>query len=108
MTSLAFCFGVNWYNKTMIKRGELYYPTEEFKKNAWVNDPKIYEEAARDPVKFWEKLAKDLFWFKLWKKGFVHKPPYFQWFVGGKINITENIFRNQTDKVALIWEPEPI
>ncbi len=99
----------------MIKKGELYYPTEEFKKNAWVNDPKIYEEAGKDPVKFWEKLAKDLFWFKPWKKGFVHKPPYFQWFVGGKINITSNIFERsaiwrmgEKNRIALIWEPEPV
>ena len=96
----------------MIKKGELYYPTEEFKKNAWVNDPKIYREAEKDPVKFWEKLAKELFWFTPWKKGFLHKPPYFQWFVGGKINITANIFEKdweqRKDKTALIWEPEPL
>jgi len=96
----------------VIKKGELYYPTEEFKKNAWVNDPKIYEEAGKDPVKFWEKLAQELFWFKPWKKGFLHKPPYFQWFVGGKINITSNIFERswqaRKNRIALIWEPEPV
>ena len=92
----------------MIKKGELYYPTEEFKKKAWINDPKIYKEAEKDPVKFWEKLAGQLFWFKSWKKGFVHKPPYFQWFQGGKINITENIFRKIKNNPALIWEPEPV
>ena len=92
----------------MIKREDLYYPTEEFKKKAWINDPKIYKEAEKDPVKFWEKLAGQLFWFKSWKKGFVHKPPYFQWFQGGKINITENIFRKIKNNPALIWEPEPV
>ena len=92
----------------MIKKGELYYPTKDFQKKAWINNKKIYQEASKDPVKFWEKLAGELFWFKKWQKGFVHQPPYFQWFVGGKINITENIFRNQKNKPALIWEPEPI
>ncbi len=92
----------------MLKKGNLYYPTKQFQKKAWVNDKKIYKEAKKDPVKFWEKLAKDLFWFKPWHKGFSHKPPYFQWFVGGKINITENIFRSLSDKPALIWEPEPV
>ncbi|MDP2664240.1 MAG: acetate--CoA ligase, partial [bacterium] len=92
----------------MVKKGGLYYPSEEFQKKAWINNKKIYREAAKDPVKFWEKLAGELFWFKKWKKGFVHKPPYFQWFQGGKINITDNIFRKLTDKPALIWEPEPI
>jgi acetyl-CoA synthetase len=91
----------------MIKKGNLYYPTQEFKKKAWVNKNSIYQEAEKNPVKFWEKLAKDLFWFKEWKEGFKHEPPYFKWFLGGKINITENIFRKAKKKPALIWEPEP-
>jgi acetyl-CoA synthetase len=118
----------------MFKKNNLYYPTEEFKRKALVKDKKIYQEAAKDPVKFWEKLAKELFWFKKWKKAFEHKPPYsraklgtgrlakgenrpyFQWFLGGKINITSNIFdppslklrRARENKTALIWEPEPV
>ena len=98
----------------MIKKGELYYPTKEFQKRAWLNNKKIYKEAEKNPVKFWEKLAKELFWFKFWQKAFVHQPPFFQWFVGGKINITANIFEKNPlgwekikDKPALIWEPEP-
>jgi len=99
----------------MIKKGELYFPTKEFQKKAWLSDKKIYKEAEKGPILFWEKLAKELFWFKPWKKAFLHKPPYFQWFVGGKINITSNIFKTNTrcwlklkDKIALIWEPEPL
>ena len=98
----------------MIKKGEFYFPSEEFKKRAWIKDKKIYQESGKDPVKFWEKLAKELYWFKPWKKAFLHKPPYFQWFVGGKINITSNIFKTNTrgwlklkNKTAIIWEPEP-
>jgi acetyl-CoA synthetase len=96
------------------KRGDLYLPTEKFRKQALINDDKIYQEADKDPIKFWEKLAKELFWFKGWEKAFLHKPPYFQWFLGGKTNITSNIFeKNQADfekiknKTAIIWEPEP-
>ena len=96
------------YNETMQKKGELYYPTKEFAKKAWINNKKIYQTAAKDPVKFWEKKASELIWFRKWQKGFVHNPPYFQWFVGGKINITENIFKKLSDKPALIWEPEPV
>ena len=96
----------------MLKKKDLYYPTKDFKKGATVKDKKIYQIAAKNPVKFWEKLAKELFWFKPWKKAFLHKPPYFQWFAGGKINITENCLdRNlvgRKNKIALIWEPEPI
>lgn len=99
----------------MIKKKDLYYPTKDFQKKAWVNDPKIYRTAAKNPVKFWEKLAKQLFWFKPWKNGFLHNPPYFQWFAGGKINLTSNIFEKNPlgydkikNKTALIWEPEPL
>ncbi len=98
----------------MFKKGNLYFPTEKFRKSALANDKKIYQEAAKDPIKFWEKLAQQLFWFEKWEKAFVHKPPYFQWFQGGKINITSNIFEKNTlgfnkikNKTALIWEPEP-
>ena len=111
----------------MIKKDNLYFPTEEFKKRAWLKDKKIYETASKDPILFWEKLAGEIYWFtplnnakgnltgrEKWKKTFVHKPPYFQWFVGGKINITSNIFEKNSigweknkNKIALIWEPEP-
>lgn len=74
-----------------------------------MNDKKIYEKANKDPIKFWEGLAKGLNWQKKWNKAFEHNPPYFKWFLGGKINITENIFsKKNQDKIALIWEPEPI
>ena len=99
----------------MIKKGNLYYPSPEIKKRAWLNNKKVYKEALKNPVRFWEGLAKELFWYKKWRRAFVHKPPYFQWFIGGKINITTNIFEKNKagwekikNKVALIWEPEPI
>jgi len=97
----------------MIKKGDLYFPTKEFQKRVWISDKRIYQQAFKNPIKFWEKLAKELFWSKSWRKGFLHKPPYFQWFVGGKINITSNIFEKNSqgfrrikDKIALIWEPD--
>lgn len=98
----------------MIKKGELYYPSKELKNKAWFNDEEVYKRAEKDPIKFRADLAGKLFWFKKWKKTFIHKPPYFQWFAGGKINTTINIFEknrlgweNIKDKTALIWEPEP-
>ncbi len=98
----------------MINRNNLYYPSDDFKKIALLNDKKIYQEAEKDPVKFWEKLAEKLFWRKKWQQAFEHKPPYIKWFAGGKINITENIFEknfqdfaNTQDRTAIIWQPEP-
>jgi len=96
----------------MIKKGELYYPSKDFQKKAWLNNSKIYKEAAENPVKFWENLAKELLWQEPWKETFLHKPPYIEWFLGGKINITENALdrnlKDKKDKVALIWEPESL
>ncbi len=99
----------------MKKQGDLYYPTPEFKEKALANDESVYEEAARDPVRFWETRAEKLFWFKKWSKAFEHTPPYFKWFVGGKTNITSNVFEKNSlgwekirGKPAVVWEPEPL
>ena len=96
----------------IIKKGDLYFPGEKLKKGAHLRDKAIYQKAAKDPVKFWEELAGDLKWIKKWEKGFSHSPPYFEWFKGGKINITQNALdenlKERADKPALIWIPEPI
>ena len=96
----------------MIKKEDLYYPSDDFKKKAWVNNEKIYKEADKNPVKFWENLAKDLVWKKKWKKAFEHKAPYIKWFLEGKLNITESTLdqniKKDKNRVALIWEPEPV
>jgi acetyl-CoA synthetase len=98
----------------MKKKSNLYFPRESFRKKANVSDPKIYKEAQKDPVKFWGKLAKELFWFKKWKKPFEHRPPYFKWFLEGKTNITTNIFEKNKlgwekikKKTSILWIPEP-
>lgn len=96
----------------VVKKGDLYFPSKEFRKKALVNKKSIYRKAGRNPVKFWEKLAEGLVWFKKWDKTFVHSPPYFKWFEGGKINITQNVLDENLEKIghktALIWEPEPV
>jgi acetyl-CoA synthetase len=99
----------------MILKKGLYYPNQIIKKSAWVKDKRIYKKAEKDPIKYWENLAEKLYWRSKWSKAFEHNPPYFKWFLEGKINISENIFeknilgwKNIKDKVALIWEPEPL
>ena len=96
----------------LIAKNGLFYPSDKLKASAWVNSEEIYEKASKDPIKFWEELGEKISWFKKWEKTFVHEPPYFKWFVGGKINITYNIFeknfeKGKKNKVALIWVPEP-
>ena len=96
----------------LIRKGEIYYPSKDFKKRAWIKDKSIYRKANKNPIKFWENLGGELSWFKKWEKTFDHEPPFFHWFVGGKINITYNALdknlKQKKNKVALIWEPEPV
>jgi acetyl-CoA synthetase len=94
------------------KRENWYWPTDALKKRAWVSDPKIYEKAAADPVKFWAERAEEIVWFEKWKETYIDEPYAYKWFVGGKLNISYNsldhhVEAGKGDKVALIWEPEP-
>lgn len=104
--------------KTIVKRKGLYWPKGQLKKEAWLNNKKIYKRAAKEPLRFWEERAKELKWQKKWTKVFdfqknrPNEPPSFQWFKNGKINITENCLdrhlKENPNKIAFIWEPEPI
>jgi len=73
-----------------------------------------YQESVADPEGFWAKIAESHYWRKKWDKVldwyFEGKDaPHVNWFVNGKLNITENIFeRNlfmRKDQPAIIWEP---
>ncbi len=92
----------------------VFWPTEEMKKRAWVSDENIYKEAAKDPVAFWSAKAKEgLEWFKEWTKAYEWNPPFYKWFVDGKINASYNAVDRHVrtwrkNKAAIIWEPEPI
>jgi acetyl-CoA synthetase len=70
-----------------------------------------YQDSVADPEGYWSKIAENYNWHKKWDKvlEWNFKEPRVEWFKGGKLNITENIFeRNlpaRKDQVALIWEP---
>jgi acetyl-CoA synthetase len=73
-----------------------------------------YQESVADPEGFWAKIAENNYWHKKWDKVldwyFDGKDaPSVNWFVNGKLNITENIFeRNlfmRKNQPAIIWEP---
>ncbi len=97
--------------KYIVKKKDGYYPSEELKKIANMTDPKIYQKAAKDPIKFWGNLAKEgLTWDREWNKTYEEKLPYFKWFKGGKLNFSVNCIDRHLahpEKTALIWVPEP-
>lgn len=97
--------------KYVVKKGGKYWPSDEMKKVANMTDSKIYEKAAKNPVKFWGEVAKEgLTWEKEWDKTYVEKLPYFEWFGGGKLNFCVNCVDRHLEhpeRVAMIWVPEP-
>ena len=94
-------------------RENVFWPTDEMKKLAWVSDEAIYKQAAADPVAFWSERAAELHWFKKWDKAYDFAPAAYKWFVGGKTNLSYNsldrhVLAGHGDRIALIWEPEPV
>jgi acetyl-CoA synthetase len=70
------------------------------------------EETHRQSIEnneaFWSNIANELDWFRKWDTVFQSDYPRFQWFVGGKCNITANALDRHANswrrnKVALIW-----
>ena len=70
-----------------------------------------YQKSVASPAKFWSKIAENFYWRKSWDKTLEWNfdEPKIEWFKGGKLNITENIFeRNlflKARQKAIIWEP---
>ncbi|NEP56970.1 MAG: acetate--CoA ligase [Symploca sp. SIO2G7] len=103
--------------ESILQEKRVFSPSSEFSQAAHIKSlqeyQQIYDRAQADPQKFWEELAtSELHWFQKWDKVLDWQPPFVQWFVGGKINISYNCLdRHLTtwrrNKAALIWEGEP-
>ena len=98
--------------QALLKEGRKFPPPKDFVKKALVKSPSVSKDAARDPVRFWEKQAKQLRWMKPWKKTLDWKLPYAKWFIGGKLNLSDNCLDRHVEtarknKAAIIWEGEP-
>ncbi len=98
--------------EALLQEDRTFPPPDAFRERANIADPKVYEEAQRDPEGFWAKLAEELHWFKKWDKVLEWDPPYAKWFEGGKLNVSYNcidrhLAAGRRNKAALIWEGEP-
>ncbi|HZT70572.1 MAG TPA: acetate--CoA ligase [Terriglobia bacterium] len=96
----------------LLKEGRTFPPSEEFRRQANVSDPRIYEEARRDPEGFWAEEARRLDWIEPWKTVLEWNAPWAKWFVGGKLNAAYNCVDRHAkgarrDKTAIIWVGEP-
>ena len=98
--------------EALLQEDRRFPPPEEFARQANVRDPGVYEEAQKDFEGFWAKFADELHWFKKWDTVLKWEPPFAEWFVGGKINVSYNCLDRhlgtaRRNKAALVWEGEP-
>ena len=72
---------------------------------------KLYKYSVDNPEQFWSDVADSFIWKKKWSKVLEYdfNKPKFEWFVDGKLNITENCLdrhvENTPEKPAIIFEP---
>ncbi|MSU22924.1 MAG: acetate--CoA ligase [Opitutus sp.] len=95
----------------------LFRPSAEFKAQANLGSDAVYKrlyaESVNTPEKFWSRQAKEqLVWRKPFKKVLDWQAPHAKWFVGGKLNVSENCLDRhlgtpRENKAALIFEGEP-
>ncbi len=73
-----------------------------------------YQHSVEDPEGFWGEVAQEFTWKKPWKRvlDWNFKEPNIKWYVGGKMNITENCLdrwaHSKPNQPAIIWEPNEI
>ena len=94
----------------------VFKPSKELSKGARIGSlaeyRKLYSQSIKSPEKFWAKEAADLLWRKKWTKVLDWRLPFAKWFVGAKLNVSENCLDRhlvgpRRNKAAIIWEGEP-
>jgi acetyl-CoA synthetase len=99
-----------------LKEKRVFRPSKEFSRHSRIKSldqyRRMYRESIRSPDKFWSREARELAWQKPWRTVLQWKPPYAKWFVGGKLNLSENcldrhLTGHRRNKAAIIWEGEP-
>ncbi|HNP49977.1 MAG TPA: acetate--CoA ligase, partial [Bacteroidia bacterium] len=86
----------------------MYYPYQISSADEYQS---AYRKSVNDPEAFWADIAANFYWRKRWDKvlDWNFTEPSVKWFVGGKLNITENCLDRHLgsigNKPAIIWEP---
>jgi acetyl-CoA synthetase len=80
--------------------------------NTFQEYEEAYKKSIESPEDFWGEIAANNFeWRKPWRKvlNWNFSEPKIEWFVGGKLNITENCLdrhvKDKPNQPAIIWEP---
>ncbi len=91
---------------------ERFEPPQEFREQALLSDPEVYERAARDPQAWWAEQAAQLDWFEPWHTVLDEsEAPFYKWFEGGKLNVSYNcldrhVLAGRGERVAYHWRGE--
>jgi acetyl-CoA synthetase len=92
---------------------EYYYPKTAFIAQANMTDPTVYERFAEEHFpECFKEFADLLDWYRYWHTTLdTSNPPFWKWFVGGKINVAHNCvdrhLKQHRNKAAFIFVPEP-
>ena len=92
---------------------EYYYPSSKFIGQANLSDPDVLNRFSEDKFpECFREYADLLTWDKYWDTTLdTNDPPFWKWFVGGKLNASYNCVDRHLDKyknkAALIFVPEP-
>ncbi len=98
---------------------KFYEPPDTVKMRAYIKKmeeyKELYQKSINDPAKFWGELGEQIDWFKKWEKVLEYdfNKPEIKWFKGGKLNASYNCLDRhlnhwRSNKVALIWQGEPL
>src|SRR5208282_1214898 len=92
---------------------EYYYPPAKFIGQANLTDPNVIERfSEKNYPECFREYADLLTWYKYWDTTLdTSDPPFWKWFVGGKINASYNCIDRHLakykNKAAIIFVPEP-
>src|SRR5438128_2042705 len=90
-----------------------FAPPKDFIAQANLTDKGVFKRFALEKFPgYYKEFAELLDWYKKWDKIFDgSKPPFWRWFVGGKINASYNCIdlhlAKQRNKAAIHFVPEP-
>src|ERR1043166_2315104 len=99
-----------------LKEKRLFKPPKGFSQKARIRDlaqyRRMYQESIKHPQRFWAREAAELVWQKRWNKVVEWKVPFAKWFIGGKLNLSENCLDRhlatyRRNKAAIVGEGEP-
>jgi acetyl-CoA synthetase len=91
---------------------ETFAPPPEFREQALLKDPAVYQQAAAEPLEWWVAQAEQLDWFQKWTRVLDDDdPPFYKWFTGGSLNVSYNcldrhVIAGRGERIAFHWRGE--